>query len=417
MSGSLLCAPGSRKAPCSRAVALKGRNGPFVKHQGLSDDLLVNRNFQQILRDLEACRKAFSRLSDQANAGAGEGVGEDATRLALLITQHRLAYESLVQSFRPDQRLAEVDVSFSHLLLDIDAFRARAAGLSKLHAADAALSRELEARSRRTLKQSWHALSTTAAHPSAAASVFADSTRPPAAALIRKLQGYGELAAAEQEVLTNIIGRPQEAARGEDIVRHGQEEEHCTLLVDGLCASYTDLENGQRQITALHVPGDFLDLQSLAIKAADPGVLALTPVRVAKLSQPVLLQASAAHPRLARLIWLANLVEAATYRRWLLAMGRMTSVGHTGHLFCELYTRLHAVGLAKDHAFPFPVGQNSLADILGLSAVHVNRTLQQLRADRLIEWQGATLRILDWARLADFSHFDPGYLQPTVKRF
>jgi CRP-like cAMP-binding protein len=114
--------------------------------------------------------------------------------------------------------------------------------------------------------------------------------------------------------------------------------------------------------------------------------------------------------RLAQAFWRESLIDAAMFRQWISVLGRRSARGKLAHLFCELFVRLHAVGLASDYACRLPLTQSDLADALGMSAVHINRTLQELRADRLIKFRAGQLIILAWDRLKEIAEFDPGYL-------
>jgi CRP-like cAMP-binding protein len=181
--------------------------------------------------------------------------------------------------------------------------------------------------------------------------------------------------------------------------------------VSGFAARYQVLEEGGRQITALHVAGDFVDLHSLLLKPMDHGVVTLSDCQIMKIDHAGLRAVTAQESHLARMLWLSTLIDAAIHRQWIVAMGRRTALGHTAHLFCEIYSLLNAVDLAPDMAFEFPITQQELADVLGLSSVHVNRTVQELRAKDLISWDGTTARILDWDCLAALGEFDPTYLQ------
>jgi CRP-like cAMP-binding protein len=181
--------------------------------------------------------------------------------------------------------------------------------------------------------------------------------------------------------------------------------------VSGFTARYQVLEEGARQITALHVAGDFVDLHSLLLKPMDHGVVALSDCQIMKVDHGRLRAIAGQHPHLGRMLWLNTLIDAAIHRQWIVAMGRRTALEHAAHLLCEVYSLLSVVGLAPDMTFEFPITQQDLADALGLSSVHVNRTVQDLRIRGLISWDGTTARILDWDGLAALAEFDPTYLQ------
>jgi CRP-like cAMP-binding protein len=170
------------------------------------------------------------------------------------------------------------------------------------------------------------------------------------------------------------------------------------------------LSDGKRQITAIHVPGDFVDLHSYPLEIMDHSVAALTDATFATFPHVALDQIMWSEPALAKTLWMLTLLDGAIHREWLVAMGGLTATPRTAHLFCELYQRLASVGLADQLAYSLPVNQGDLADVLGLSPVHMNRTLQELRAAGVIELQQGRVVILEWERLARLGQFDPKYL-------
>ena len=203
--------------------------------------------------------------------------------------------------------------------------------------------------------------------------------------------------------------------KGEDILREGDRPTESTLLVEGFAARYNLLRNGKRQITALHVPGDFVDLHSFLVKKMDHAVLAITPCTVGGVPHETLREISENQPHLTRLLGVNIAVDAAIHRQWVVSMGRRSALEHAAHLLCELFLRLRAVGLTEDDGFKLPLTQAELGDTLGLSTVHVNRIVQELRARGLITWRGETLVIDDWERLQELAEFDPTFLSLEVE--
>ncbi|MFC1458462.1 Crp/Fnr family transcriptional regulator [Microvirga arabica] len=228
--------------------------------------------------------------------------------------------------------------------------------------------------------------------------------------LIRRLERYDVLSDEEKQVLTSAIARFREVAADEDLVREGDRPTESIVLLDGFAARYKLLRNGRRQITALHVPGDFVDLHSYIQKKMDHGVVAMTPCRIGLVPHATLRKITDQHLHLGRLLWLHTLIDAATHREWLVAMGRRPAFNQIAHLLCELFLRLQTVGLTQDMSFELPLTQAELGDVLGLSTVHVNRIVQQLRAEELVTWRGETVTIEDWVRLQEVAEFDPTFL-------
>ena len=219
-------------------------------------------------------------------------------------------------------------------------------------------------------------------------------------------------ALAEDERLA-LLDRMEPGAHyraGSDLVREGDRPNRSTLLVSGLATRYRVLSHGQRQITAIHIPGDFVDLHSLLIKTMDHSVGALTDCDVVVFPHTRLVEITERYPHLTRLLWLSTLLDGAIHREWLVAMGRRPSAQQMAHLICEFYLRLSVVHRVEDMTFTLPLTQIELGDVLGMSAVHVNRVLQGLRAENLFTWEGQTIRILDWPALQRRAEFDPTYL-------
>jgi CRP-like cAMP-binding protein len=227
--------------------------------------------------------------------------------------------------------------------------------------------------------------------------------------LIQNLEQRDQLSDEERRVLMSAMGPEREVGTGEDIVREGDRPWQSIVLVEGLAARYNIQADGNRQVSALHVPGDFVDLHSFVLKTMDHSVAALVPSTIATVSHDKLFEISINHPHLVRLLWLSTASDGAIHQ-WLVQLGVKQTYSRMAHLICETFVRLRAVGRAKDHAFSFPVTQTQFGDMLGLSNVHVNRTLMDLRRDGLIQWSAGTITLIDWERLKKAAQFDPAYL-------
>jgi CRP-like cAMP-binding protein len=225
-----------------------------------------------------------------------------------------------------------------------------------------------------------------------------------------KLSNYDVVSEQEMSVLEQAIRGFRSFETGQELVMVDDRPSHSSILVEGWAARAKTLEDGGRQITAIHVPGDFVDLHSFLLRKMDHSVVALSPCRTASVPHERLRGISETQPHLTRLLWLNTLVDAAIHRNWIVAMGRMSASGRMAQLLCELYVRLSAVELAGEYEFEFPLTQPVVADALGLSLVHVNRSLREIRGRNLIAWRSRIVKILDWERLVEFAQFDPTYL-------
>lgn len=228
--------------------------------------------------------------------------------------------------------------------------------------------------------------------------------------LVLKLSRRDAISAEEERLLAGAISQIREVAADQDIVSEGSHPTSSVLLLEGYAARYRDLAGGKRQITAIHIDGDFVDLHSFLLKKMDHGVFAMSPCKIATVPHEALRQISEKSPHLTRLLWLSTLIDAAIHREWLVSLGRRSPVARIAHLICELFLRLQQVGRANGDRFQLPVTQTELSDVMGISTVHANRSLQQLRRENAMTWQGNMVAILDWERLQEIAEFDPLYL-------
>ena len=225
-----------------------------------------------------------------------------------------------------------------------------------------------------------------------------------------KMELRDALSAEEKAVIRDAVVRVETLQSGEALVIENKPQTYSRILLDGLAARSQMLSDGRRQITELHVGGDFVDLHSFLLKRLEHDVIALTPVKVAAVPHTCLRDISEKHPHLTRLLWLSTLVDAAIHRQWLVSSGRRSAVQQLAHLVCELLTRMKSVGLCDGSAFHLPLTQSQLGDVCGLSTVHINRVAQELRGTGLIEWKRSGVKIRDRDGLAAFAQFDPTYL-------
>lgn len=228
--------------------------------------------------------------------------------------------------------------------------------------------------------------------------------------LLAKLEWRHDIPPLVKEQLSGVLRRERAFEAGQDFSREAWRAGACGLLVDGLAARYKLMSNGRRQITALHVPGDFVDLPNLLIGPSDYEVTALAPSRIALAEHELLRDLMASSAGLTRVLWADSLVEAAIQQEWLVSMGRRSALQHLAHVVCELFLRLKVVGQTDGSSFRLPLTQSDVADVLGLSMVHVNRMLKMLRNDAVMTWANQHVTIADWRRLCDIAQFDPGYL-------
>lgn len=226
----------------------------------------------------------------------------------------------------------------------------------------------------------------------------------------RKILLRDKLGMEEQRAIAAAADQQIHFPAGGDLVREGDRPVRSMLVASGFTCRYRLLAGGERQLTAIHLPGDFVDLHSFLLKEMDHSVGALTDCTIITFPHERLVKVTERYPHLTRLLWLLTLLDGAVHREWLVGMGRLSATQRTAHLICEMYIRLESLGLANDRRFGFPITQAALADAVGISTVHVNRVLQELRQRALIVWDGGAMQILDWAALAEAAEFDDLYL-------
>lgn len=228
--------------------------------------------------------------------------------------------------------------------------------------------------------------------------------------LFRNLEARDELSNEEKALLSAAVSRVDVHGAGELIVAADAPQTSSRVLLSGLAARAKTLADGGRQITELHIPGDFLDLHSFGLKRLEHDVTALAPSEVAVVPHEALRRVTETQPHLTRVLWLSTLLDASIHREWIVSSGRRSAVRQVAHLFCELLVRHEVVGLSDRRVLPLPLTQQQLSDVCGLSPVHVNRVLGELRQAELAVWGRTEVTVPDFDRLAAFAQFDPDYL-------
>jgi CRP-like cAMP-binding protein len=229
-------------------------------------------------------------------------------------------------------------------------------------------------------------------------------------AVAAKLEAFAKLSADDRSALAKVAQNVRYVDARRDLISEGDKPRYVHLILDGWGARYKSLPDGKRQIVSLFVPGDFCDVNVYILRHMDHSIGAITRLKVALITPEEMNVLTEGRPRITQALWWHELVTAAIQREWTLNLGQRSAYERLGHLLVELYLRLKTVGRARDGRCDFPLTQNDLAEATGLTAVHVNRTLQELRSDRLIELERKQLRILDFDRLMDTSMFNPNYL-------
>jgi len=233
---------------------------------------------------------------------------------------------------------------------------------------------------------------------------------------LMRLRRLFPLNEAEEGVLRGLPSDSRRIPARRTLVHEHDLLDHSLLLTRGWLGRAKDAGSGKRQLTEVHLPGDFADLHSFTLKRLDHKIVTLSDVTVARVPHARLEELTADHPRLARIYWFLTNVDAAVHRQWAFLLGSVSARQRLAHLLCEFHTRLDVVGLSRNGIYDFPLTQDDLATCLGLTPVHVNRTLQEIRKTGFVEIRDRQVRIHDWPALAKLADFNPEYLyqQPSV---
>jgi CRP-like cAMP-binding protein len=226
----------------------------------------------------------------------------------------------------------------------------------------------------------------------------------------RKLSAFVHLSHDDLVVMSDLYRRRRNFAVGSDMIHQGQADQSAYVLASGWASSYKILFDGTRQIVDFQIPGDFIGLRSVLFRTSDHNVEPITPVQASEVHQRDLLDAFTRTPRLATaVLWAASRDEAMVVEH-LVDIGRRSAPVRMAHFLLELGARLRLVGLANRTGYDCPLSQYLLADALGLSAVHVNRVLRELREEGLVTFQKGRVVFDNYDGLVDFAGFDRDYL-------
>lgn len=228
--------------------------------------------------------------------------------------------------------------------------------------------------------------------------------------LLRFLRARDDLGEQDISALKGLFSSSESFSPKDELIVEGAKPRASMLLINGFAARYRYDGDGARQLSAIHVPGDFLDLHGFLLRRMDHGIVALTSCTVLRAPHRRLVEVSAAQPHLTRMLWMSTVIDAAIHRAWIVASGRSTAVAHIAHFLCEMNYRLKIVGLSDGQSFSLPITQQDCADLLGRSLVHVNRALRQLKSLGFVNWTGGVVTLLKPDVLSEMAEFDPTYL-------
>jgi CRP-like cAMP-binding protein len=226
-----------------------------------------------------------------------------------------------------------------------------------------------------------------------------------------KLEQFTRFDQEERQRLDGLLSHPSKTfARGEVIIREGQKVRNIHLVLTGLGARAKTLASGDVQMMAFLIPGDLCDVEVFVLEAMDHDIVALSDTTCILIPADEMERLLTESGRLTRAMWWSTMVDSAILREWIVDHGSRDSRERIAHIICELLIRYRVVGETTDDAIPFPLTQDELAQATGMTPVHVNRMLQQLRAEGLIELKSKVLTVLEPKRLMEAAQYDPSYL-------
>lgn len=219
-----------------------------------------------------------------------------------------------------------------------------------------------------------------------------------------------QLSSGDFDALESSVAEIRNVPARKTIARTGQPISFSTYLMEGVICRYMDDLEGERQLVAVHFPGDFVDLHGYPLGHLDHDIATLTACKIALVPHTNLDTLVASRPLLAKLLWFSTLLDAAMHREWIFRLGRLEAVARVAHFLCETEARLAAVGRSDGSTFLLPMTQPDLGEACGMTAIHMNRMLRELRNRKLAEVSKGKVRIVDQAGIRKLAEFDPTYL-------
>ena len=233
-------------------------------------------------------------------------------------------------------------------------------------------------------------------------------------ALISKLKRLGRLDKADIAAIASLPSKIETGRSGQYIVKEGLQVEACCVLLDGYACRNKLTQEGRRQIVSFHMAGDILDLQHFLLQRSDHNVQLITAATYVWIPVEALLAVVRSHPNVAEALWRDSLIDASIFREWVLNVGQRDSKTRIAHMLCEFAVRRAAAGLGSPDNFELPMTQEQIADATGMTAIHVNRMLGELREQGVIRRDKRTVEIVDWEEMRHIADFDPAYLHQAA---
>ncbi len=229
--------------------------------------------------------------------------------------------------------------------------------------------------------------------------------------MVRKLEYRGTFSEQDRDAIRALPHRLKALEAHDYVIRQGDRAEYSCVLLSGYCIRHKIVAGGNRQIIAVHMKGEMVDLQNSLLLVADHGVQMLTRGEIAMIPREEIMKIAFKRPEVGKAMWMDSMVDGSVFREWIANVGRRDAKTRIAHLLCEFSLRLKHAGLGDQGEYELPMTQEQMADATGLTPVHVNRTIKALEAEGLIERTSArSIAIGDWRKLADVGDFQSAYL-------
>ena len=233
------------------------------------------------------------------------------------------------------------------------------------------------------------------------------------AALIKRLRTCSGITEEDiQEIRALPITVKQYPAE-RAVVADGETATDCCLIVEGFCARSKTIADGKRQILSIHIPSEIPDLMSLFLHVMDHDLSTLTPCTLGFIAHETLQKLHRRRPNVAEIFWRDTLIDAAMFREWIVNVGQRPAPARLAHVMAELRERLRVIGRADRNSFEMPLTQEQIGEALGVTAVHANRVIKQLREEGVVDLHRGRVTVLDEAKFQELADFDNRYLHQS----
>jgi CRP-like cAMP-binding protein len=227
---------------------------------------------------------------------------------------------------------------------------------------------------------------------------------------VKRLSSRSSLSGDEQSAVLSLQGQIRQIRARKDFVNLGELVDHSCLLMEGFVGRFGQNGEGERQLSCLHIAGDMADLASVVSPKAGWGLTALTDVTILRVSHKDLTRIAAEHPAIAAAFWRDTVADGSIFSEWVVNVGRRDAIARLSHLFCEMAIRCERAGIGSRLSFSLPLTQADLGDAIGMTSIHVNRTLRELRGQSIMTMYAGVVSIQDWDALARVGDFTDAYM-------